>query len=213
MMSIYNKVREVPKNAQKTIGGGKLKGMTDINPQWRIQTLTEQFGPCGFGWYYEVTNKCIEYIGDEACAFVDINLFINYNGEWSKPIPGSGGAKALAQEKNGPYVSDECYKMATTDAISVACKQLGIGADIYWAQGRSKYSPEVAEETKKKAEPDAEDAAKAREVSREEMLETIYTKYPKGSDQLANLVKYFNVDSLEKASTVQLIAVFDKCKK
>lgn len=29
--------------------------------------------------------------------------------------------------------------MATTDAISVACKQLGFGADIYWGADRSKY--------------------------------------------------------------------------
>ena len=29
--------------------------------------------------------------------------------------------------------------MATTDAISVACKQLGIGADIYFANDRTKY--------------------------------------------------------------------------
>jgi hypothetical protein len=41
---IYNKVAEVPKNAQKLIGAGRLKGMTDINPMWRIKALTEQFG-------------------------------------------------------------------------------------------------------------------------------------------------------------------------
>ena len=31
-LDIYDKVREVPENAQKIIGGGRLKGMTDINP-------------------------------------------------------------------------------------------------------------------------------------------------------------------------------------
>ena len=50
-LDIYNKVREVPNKAKKNIGGGRLKGMTDINPMWRIKTLTEQFGPAGFGWY------------------------------------------------------------------------------------------------------------------------------------------------------------------
>ena len=66
-LKIYNAVREVPKEAQKSIGGGRLKGMTDINPMWRIKTLTEQFGACGIGWYYEITDKCR---GCTACARV-----------------------------------------------------------------------------------------------------------------------------------------------
>ena len=37
------------------------------------------------------------------------------------------------------FVSDEGYKMALTDAISVACKALGIGADVWFANDRTKY--------------------------------------------------------------------------
>ena len=48
-LELYNAVREVPKEAQKAIGAGRLKGMTDINPMWRIKVLTEQFGICGRG--------------------------------------------------------------------------------------------------------------------------------------------------------------------
>ena len=51
--------------------------MTDINPMWRIKTLTEQFGVCGFGWKYNIIDKCIESGADGVkCAFVDIELFI-----------------------------------------------------------------------------------------------------------------------------------------
>ena len=50
-LDIYEKVREVPENAQKKIIAGRIKGFTDINPMWRIKALTEQFGPCGIGWY------------------------------------------------------------------------------------------------------------------------------------------------------------------
>lgn len=49
-LELYNKVRNVPQEAKKEIKGGRLKGMTDINPMWRIKTLTEQFGICGMGW-------------------------------------------------------------------------------------------------------------------------------------------------------------------
>jgi hypothetical protein len=138
-LDIYEKYRQVPKEAQKEIKGGRMNGKTDINPMWRIKALTEQFGPCGIGWYYKTVNKWIEPCGDEIAAFVDIELFIKMDSEWSMPISGTGGSMFAAKEKSGIYVSDECYKMATTDAISVACKQLGMGADVYWSADKSKY--------------------------------------------------------------------------
>ena len=140
-MKIYNAVREVPKEAQKAIGAGRLRGMTDINPMWRIQTLTEQFGAVGTGWYYDIVNFWTEPgANDEMCANVIINLYVKNDDEWSKPIVGIGGSKYITTESKGLYTSDEAFKMALTDAISVACKALGIGADIYWAAGRTKYS-------------------------------------------------------------------------
>lgn len=68
-----------------------------------------------------------------------IELYVKYEGEWSQAIPGTGGSKLATKERNGVYVSDECYKMATTDALSVACKNLGIGADVYWKESHTKY--------------------------------------------------------------------------
>lgn len=138
-LELYEAVRSVPPEAQKPIKGGRISGMTDINPMWRIKTLTEHFGPCGIGWHYNVSRKWLESSGSETAAFVDIELYIRVDGEWSKPIHGTGGSMFATMEKSGIHVSDECYKMATTDAISVACKQLGIGADIYWGSDRTKY--------------------------------------------------------------------------
>ena len=158
-MDLYEKVRKVPEEAKKTIGAGRLKGMTDINPMWRIKSLTEQFGICGIGWYYECTNQWIEEVGDERVACVNINLFIKVDGEWSKPIFGTGGSKLSTVERSGVYVSDECYKMATTDAISVACKSLGMGADVYWGADRTKYSPATQEQKE-----EAEDTKKTEEI-------------------------------------------------
>lgn len=140
-MEIYNAVRTVPENAKKPIYAGRLKGMTDINPMWRIQALTEQFGPVGIGWYYKTVRKWVEEGADGVkCAFVDIELYIKHNNEWSMPIEGTGGNSFVAKEKSGLYTSDEAFKMALTDAISVACKALGFGADVYWQAGRSKYN-------------------------------------------------------------------------
>ena len=147
-MEIYNRVRQVPDEAKKAISAGRLKGMTDINPMWRIKKLTEEFGPCGIGWWTKVTDRWTETVGDETCAFVDLELYIKVGDEWSKPITGSGGSKLATKERSGIYVSDECYKMAETDALSVACKKLGIGADVYFSADRTKYSQTVDDSKK-----------------------------------------------------------------
>lgn len=139
-LTIYDKVRAVPSVAIKPITAGRLKGMSDINPMYRIQKLTEVFGACGFGWKYTIVNKEImDGANGEKVAIVDINLYVKWNGEWSEAIPGTGGASFIANERNGAYTSDECYKMALTDALSVSCKALGIGADVYWSAGHTKY--------------------------------------------------------------------------
>lgn len=149
-MDIYNAVSAVPDSAQKRITGGRLNGMTDINPMWRIRELTELFGPCGIGWKYKIVREWLETASTgEVGAFVDIELQykITPNADWSEPIPGTGGSKFVAAEKgNNLRASDECYKMALTDAISVACKALGFGADIYWASGRTKYNADTPEQ-------------------------------------------------------------------
>ena len=152
-LEVYDKYREPPKEALKEIKGGRMSGKTDINPMWRIKALTEQFGICGIGWYYKPVRKWLEVYKDETAAFVDIELYIKVDGEWSMPIHGTGGSMFVTKERNGIYVSDECYKMATTDAISVACKQLGFGADIYWQGDKTKYDKmEVGLITAKEAE-------------------------------------------------------------
>lgn len=143
-MELYNKFRSVPEEAKKPINGGRLKGFTDINPMWRIKMLTETFGPCGIGWYTEVLEKKLEKgANGEIAAFIDINLFVKNGEEWSKGIFGTGGSTFIANEKAGLYTSDECFKMAYTDALSIACKSLGMGADVYFAKDRTKYDQQA----------------------------------------------------------------------
>jgi len=140
-LEIWEKVRAVPPTALKEIQAGRLKGKSDINPMWRLKQLTEQFGICGVGWKYSITKQWLETGGkDEIAAFVNIDLFVKVGGEWSEAIPGTGGSAFVANERNGPYVSDECFKMALTDAISVSCKALGFGADVYWDKDKTKYN-------------------------------------------------------------------------
>ena len=146
-MEIYEAVRKAPGNALRAIQAGRLKGKTDINPMWRIKALTEQFGPVGFGWKYEIVKEWQEPgANGEVAAFVDINLYVKWNGEWSEPIPGNGGSMFISKENKGLYTDDEAYKKALTDAISVSCKALGFAANVYWSADTTKYSPRGAQE-------------------------------------------------------------------
>lgn len=138
-MELFDNFRSVPDWAKKPISGGRMNGKTDISPMWRIQVLTEVFGPCGYGWKYEIVSQRLEPAGKEIKAFVDINLYVKWGESWSEAIPGIGGNTFM--DAKG-YVSDECYKMALTDAISVAAKALGVGADVYMGSDTTKYSRE-----------------------------------------------------------------------
>lgn len=151
-LDLWEKVRAAPSTAIKPINGGRLRGMSDINPVWRQKMLTELFGPCGIGWKYTITKQWLEHGGgDEVAAFVNIDLFFKHEGAWSEAVPGTGGSSFVTKESKGPYTSDECFKMALTDAISVSCKALGFGADVYWDKDSTKYNkpPQPAPEKPK----------------------------------------------------------------
>lgn len=139
-LDLYNRVKQPPKDALKQFDTGKFSG-TDINPMWRIKTLTEEFGVCGFGWYTKTNRYWTESASDGSIAvFCELELYVKQDDEWSKPIVGVGGNTFERKTRNGISVSDEAYKMAYTDALSIACKALGFGADIWWKCEETKYT-------------------------------------------------------------------------
>jgi hypothetical protein len=154
-MELWEQFRSVPDEAKKKITAGNLRGKSDINPVWRIKKLTEMFGPVGFGWYTETIKEWTEPAANgEIAYFIRINLYYKYNGEWSKPIEGEGGNMLVNNFPNaGMKTNDEALKMAKTDAISVACKSLGIAADVYFEQDTSKYTNSKNFDTADKKHP------------------------------------------------------------
>lgn len=132
MTEIYGKLRKAPDWALRPIAAGRLKGYTDINPQWRYEEMDKQFGLCGIGWKYELTNfQTMPGGNSEIVAFAYINLYVKQDDKWSDPIPGFGGSMLVEKEKAGLHTNDEALKMAVTDALSVATKMLGMAADVY----------------------------------------------------------------------------------
>lgn len=147
-LSDWKKLQTPPEWALKEITGGRLKGMTDIKPMWRIQAMTEVYGPCGKGWTYSIDKMWTEPGSDgQVFAFALVNLKIGDR----ESIPGVGGSMLVSREsvwKNGKkvmglYSNDEAYKMAVTDALGVAMKSIGVAADIYNGGDRTKYDSAV----------------------------------------------------------------------
>ncbi len=197
----YETGRTVPEEAKKNIAAGRLKGMTDINPMFRIKRLTEMFGPCGVGWWYEITDKAVIFdeMTNQKAAFVDILLFYREpeTDAISHGIPGTGGASFVAQEKTGPYMSDECFKMALTDAISVAAKSLGIGADVYWNKDRSKYTAAAEEKT---ASP---------EKTKCEACGAVLVPYPGNDGKMVSVNKHVNASKRQFGRVMCLTCIRD----
>ena len=131
-IDIYESLAQPPKSALRQIEAGKLKGKTDINPQWRYKAMTEAFGLVGIGWKYEVRKLWTEQgAGAEKLAFAQVAVYIKDGDAWSDPIEGIGGSRLVQLEKGAAVSNDEGYKMAVTDAFSTALKMLGVAADIY----------------------------------------------------------------------------------
>lgn len=188
-LDLYNKLKVVPAEAIKPIQNGRLKGKSDINPMWRIKTMTEHFGVCGIGWKYVITKQWTETYGTETKAYCNIDLFVKVDGQWSDAIQGTGGSSEVTMERNGSYVSDECYKMALTDALSVAMKALGVGADIYFEKGKSMdYSSKYAMQ---------EDLAKTQQKEAKTQQHTATQYHPNDLNEgLSYLSRCVNKDNL-----------------
>nr|DAS73976.1 MAG TPA: DNA REPAIR PROTEIN RAD52 HOMOLOG-BINDING PROTEIN, DNA REPAIR, DNA.7A [Caudoviricetes sp.] len=152
MDSRYNAVKTVPQSALKIIDFGKLKGKYDISPQWRWEILTEVYGICGVGWYFDIvdTKEVLVEATGETMLYVKVNLYIKDGDEWSKPIPGYGGDFLIQKDKNGYHGNDEAFKMAVTDALGTAAKMIGVGADVYRGLQDTKINAAAEKEKKEK---------------------------------------------------------------
>jgi hypothetical protein len=174
---------------------------------WRIKVLTEKFGPCGYGWKYEILDQRLEKgAKDEIAAFVTINLFVHFGDMgWSEAIPGIGGSMFVSQEKSGPYTSDECFKMALTDAISVSCKALGVAADVYWDKDQTKYE---APKQEVKATPTNE----VKKIS-DKQLKRLFA-IAKGKETLAKeVVSRFGYESSKDIMSTDYEAIVSKLQE
>lgn len=228
-MKYYDNLKVVPRDALKEISFGKLKGKSDISPQWRYEVMTKEFGVCGIGWKYEIVSTWTQEVKEEVMLFVQINLYVK-NGEcWSDPIPAIGGDFVLQKDKNGLHGNDEAYKMAITDALGYAMKYLGVAADVYRGLANdSKYGRQPQQQPPQSPPKPQNNQTNTNipttqqkhntpqlmsDIQRKKLFATA-TEKALSSDDMKKIIAWkYKVDSSTKLTTVQASYLIDNLDK
>lgn len=125
-MTIFDKVRSVPKEHITTIEGGALRGLSNINPMWRIECLTQIFGACGDGWVIDVEDVRNDVYSTGVMVTILLSLrYKKEDGDYSEKLYGYG-----SQFMQKP--DDSVFKKAFTDAFGSCTKLLGFAADVFY---------------------------------------------------------------------------------
>lgn len=150
--------RTDPRATKPFTRAGGFRG-TQIDPTWRLQMMTETFGPIGQGWGYEQLDWTIA----ERMVFICVRVWYREpeTGEIYWTGPQWGGTEMIRKRRDGVEApDDECFKMSVTDALGKCLLQLGLGADIHMGQfDDSKYREESEAYFAAKQNPDVQPAA------------------------------------------------------
>lgn len=140
-MEKYTRLATPPADATKAIEAGRLKGKTDINPQWKIEAMTKEYGECGRGWWFDIVKENVVPLNDgQILLFMQVAVFTADGEKTSNPVIGCGGDFIVKKNKNGLEPNDEAYKMCLTDALGNALKCLGVGATVFRGKYDTKYN-------------------------------------------------------------------------
>jgi len=138
-LKYWDQCKTPPDAVLKPIEAGRLKGKTDIKPQWRMLVMTEMFGPVGQGWWYVIKSQRELPVDDGQIAlFIEIDLFVKYGEKTSQAIPSIGCALLVEKESRGLYLNKNACKSALTDALGAAMKAIGVAADVYMGEHQKK---------------------------------------------------------------------------
>lgn len=164
-LRLWNRLKVTAPGATKSFTRkGGFKG-TQINPTWRIQQMTETFGPIGIGWGYEQLDLRILPEASNTNAMVFICVCVWYVDPETKEKaftgPQWGGTELYSKRRDGAIEpDDEAFKKSITDALGKCFVQIGLAADIHlglWED--SKYQEEAGEYHAHRNDPELQPAA------------------------------------------------------
>lgn len=152
-LAIWNALKRTDPKATKSFKrAGGFSG-TQIDPVWRMQRMTEVFGPVGQGWGWEQ----VAWTVVERMVFTCVRVWYRdpEGGETRWTGEQWGGTELVRRNRDGTErPDDEAFKMSMTDAVGKCLLQLGLAADVYLGEfDASKYAREDADAEKRGAAP------------------------------------------------------------
>ena len=152
-MAIWDKVSVTDPDYAKDadIGGRKI---TAIDSYYQIKRATEIFGPFGMGWGYnadmQIVTTCTPPLTVIAMRLWYVPPGENPKDVQNRVIMGPVIASNKLSSNNG-RVDEECFKKATTDALTKSLSLLGFSADVFMgAYDDQKYVKQLKEANEKK---------------------------------------------------------------
>lgn len=133
---IWNLICETPPKHTKPVTQGSHH-YTSIQTQYRLERMTDLFGPCGVGWGFSSECREVRLEDGNVLAVATVVLWYVHKDEHGIP----------ARMEIGPYTSSEqlflatakkpidtdAYKKATTDALGKIMAHMGMCADVYYS--------------------------------------------------------------------------------
>lgn len=138
-MSLWDRVEKTdPKHTKKVSFG---RSFTAIDPYYQIKCATEQFGPAGEGWGWEVVQ--LEEFIKTASVALKIRLWHGSRDNWIE----QWGQSGLFVDAKQTKPDHDVMKKATTDGITKCLSYLGFNADVFTGKfDDNKYVQQVSAE-------------------------------------------------------------------
>jgi hypothetical protein len=156
--ALWQRVCVTDPKAVKAITGKQYSGNSP-KPYWIVERLTDEFGPCGIGWGFQILNERIERFSDtDSLHIAVVRFWYELDGKRGE-LEQIGQTKASYQSNAGKFIVDEdAPKKSVTDALVKCASYIGFAGDIF--AGRwddSKYVQQAGAEweaRKRDANPD-----------------------------------------------------------
>lgn len=160
--------------AVKPITGKQYKGNSP-KPYWIVERLTDEFGPCGIGWGFNIVSERFERFSEtESLHVAVVRLWYELGGKRGE-FEQVGQTRSSYVTAGGKFMVDEdAPKKSVTDALVKCASYLGFAGDIFsgmWDD--SKYVENAAAEYISKEKAEARAAWLDEQALRLESAETL----------------------------------------
>jgi len=154
--ALWRRVFTTDPKAVKPITGKQYSGNSP-KPYWIVERLTDEFGPCGIGWGFDIVSERMEHLPEENVLHIAVVRFWYEMGGKRGALEQIGQTKAAYRTSKGTMLVDEdAPKKSVTDALVKCASYLGFAGDIF--SGRWDDSRYVAEANKEWREREREPA-------------------------------------------------------